>query len=210
MREVLTLQAGPSQPDEAPLVELISEKSHYDRMAEEERDEARVRHMRDVETLRKNVEYVRNFLSGHRRGQLLLDVGCGNGQFTVGVSDLFDQVVAVDISSKMIKRCSNRPANVDFVQATATELPLRSSIFPTMISLAMVHNFGQANLEHSLREVCRVAAPNSFVFITFSRLRPGHDAAVREALRKASYKVRQSLPSRLGLVKFSRIWATRG
>jgi len=199
-----------SRISETPSAELISEKSHYDKMAEDERDEARVRHMRDLETLRKNVAYVRDFLSEHRRGRLLLDVGCGNGQFTTGVTNLFDHVVAVDISCKMMKRCSDRPKNVDFVQASATELPVRSGMFPTLMSLAMVHSFGRANLDLCLREICRVASPNSFLFITFSRLKPGHDGAVRRALRKSGFKVRQSLPSRLGLVKFSRMWATRG
>jgi len=190
-------------------VELINEKAHYDRMAEEERDEARVRHMRDMETLRKNIQYLRSFIGRHRRGDLLLDVGCGNGQFTMGVADLFAHVVAIDISSKMIKRCTARLPNVDFVQASATDLPLRPSLFPTVISLAMVHSFGVKNLELSIGEICRVSAPASFVLITFSLLKPGQDAAVRGALKRAGYKVRQSLPSRLGLARFARIWATR-
>lgn len=179
-------------------------------MAAQEPDEARVRHMRDLETLNRNVAYVRDFLSRKRLGGNLLDLGCGNARFTTGVADLFERVVAVDISDKMIRRCANPSPNIDFLIGSATHLPLRSDSFDNIMSLAMIHSFGEKNLERAMAEIGRCAKKRSFLFVTFSQLRRGQARSVRRLMKEARFTVRQSLPSRMGIVKFTRIWGYRG
>lgn len=73
----------------------------------------------------------------HFKGKMALDVGAGIGRWTSILSEKADHVIGIDISKAMIKiaRLKLHKPNVDFVNATAYALPLRSK----SVDLALMH-----------------------------------------------------------------------
>jgi len=72
-------------------------------------------------------------------GQVVLDVGCGVGEFTLKVAGRAREVVGVDFSKEAIGRATinlNRPGNRNckFQQANANELPFPDAAFDVVLS----------------------------------------------------------------------------
>jgi SAM-dependent methyltransferase len=65
-----------------------------------------------------------------RPGDLVLDVACGPGRWVIEYSRSGAEVVALDISTKMIKAASQKiKNNVEFVVGDAEQLPFREDTF---------------------------------------------------------------------------------
>lgn len=133
-----------------------------------------------------------------RAHNLLLDLGCGNGLFTVPMAAIFNFVVGVDVSKAMIKRCRERRANLDFIMASATDLPLRDRVFDSVLSLSLLqHLRTKDNVEKVLKEISRTATNNSFILLTFWDTPNSPTNLVKNILKREKYNLKQSLVSRL-------------
>ena len=53
------------------------------------------------------------------RGQVALEVGCGVGRMTRRLSQLFDRVIAVDVSEEMLRRCRENLSSAPNVECRA-------------------------------------------------------------------------------------------
>lgn len=107
-------------------------------------------------------------------GQLVLDLGCGEGKETLALARRAAGVVAVDLSPSQLRRARERlaqelpAAQVWFVQANAEELPFRAGAFPAIHAKAVLHHL---DLEGGAAEIGRL-------------LQPGGRAALAEPLRR--------------------------
>jgi len=189
--------------------EVREEKNVWDEKARTIQDdiELRGRLKNPMAQLNKSRTYIYKLFKKSGKNNLLLDVGCGNGLFTIPMADIFNFVVGVDISKAMIKRCRERRANLDFIMASATDLPLKNHAFDAVLSLSLLqHLRTKDNVEKALKEISRTATNNSFILLTFWDTANSPTNFVKNTLKREKYNLKQSLVSRL---QFTRLQFTK-
>ena len=98
-----------------------------------------------------------------RRGQRVLDVGCGPGSLTAELVARVgaDSVAAVDPSASFVSAARARHPGVDVRQATAEALPFPSASFDATLAQLVVHFMKDPVA--GLREMARVTRPGGVV-----------------------------------------------
>src|SRR5262245_30778005 len=101
--------------------------------------------------------------AGVRRGQRVLDVGCGPGALTGELVARLgaDSVAAVDPSESFVEALRARQPGVDIRHASAEELPFPDDAFDAALAQLVVHFM--ADPVRELREMARVARPGGAV-----------------------------------------------
>jgi ubiquinone/menaquinone biosynthesis C-methylase UbiE len=190
--------------------EIKKEREKWNETARKTEDEARVRGCKDIATLKRSIIKVHRFLDKRARKGLLLDVGCGNAQFTANVADLFNFVVGLDISVEMIKRCKVKLSNLSFVIGSATDLPFRNNVSDSTMSLSTLqHTKPRVNMEKTLLEMSRCSKNRSFIFLTFWNTPDSPKSVVKQILSDEGYELKESLLSKLRLKRFVKLWGER-
>jgi ubiquinone/menaquinone biosynthesis C-methylase UbiE len=91
----------------------------------------------------------------------VLDVGCGPGDLSIRISKQCHEVWGVDVTPEMIqiaeKKVAPEPANVNFQQADACDLPFENHSFDTVMSVNALQTMLQP--EMALMEMSRVLKP---------------------------------------------------
>jgi SAM-dependent methyltransferase len=111
-----------------------------------------------------------------RRGEYILDLGCGDGQLTRRLSEIGAHVLGVDSSEQMVEAA--RARGVEAEQANAESLPFHNEVFDAVFSNAALHWI--RDQDAMLTEVHRVLKPGG----RFVAEMGGHGniAAIRVAL----------------------------
>jgi ubiquinone/menaquinone biosynthesis C-methylase UbiE len=104
-------------------------------------------------------------LSGHfsrlaskidiQRGQEVLDVACGKGEWLVAVKNRGGVPAGLDLSSKAIDICKTILPNGEFYVATAEKLPFADKRFDVVSCLGAIEHF--IDPEAALKEMVRTA-----------------------------------------------------
>jgi SAM-dependent methyltransferase len=97
-------------------------------------------------------------------GQTLLEIGCGAGRMTRRLSDLFGQVIALDVSAEMLKKAQDVLAdrhNVGYVHGNGYDLSdlADQSVDIAFSYITLQHVPTAAGLLSYVREVARVLRP---------------------------------------------------
>jgi ubiquinone/menaquinone biosynthesis C-methylase UbiE len=144
-------------------------RREYDERAKREKNDVQVRGAlkNPLKRVRKSRAQICNFFRQTPFRGWFLDVGCGNGLFTVPLTELFDFVVGVDISKEMLKRCKEKRTNLDLVLASATDLPFKNDVFDAVMSLSVLQLMNQNNIKKTLSEISRTAKKKCLTFLTF-------------------------------------------
>jgi SAM-dependent methyltransferase len=102
-------------------------------------------------------------LVGVRRGDRVLDVGCGPGVLTAPLVELCgrDSVAAVDPSPPFVAAARDRLPGVDVREATAEDLPYDDDVFDVALAQLVVHFM--TDPVAGLREMGRVTRPGGTV-----------------------------------------------
>lgn len=185
--------------------EIEEEKRLWDEKAETIKDDVELRGSlkNPLAQLRKSRFQIYKFFQKSRNNRFLLDVGCGNGLFTVSMTELFNFVVGIDVSKAMIKRCRERKANMDFIVASATNIPLKDNVFNAVLSLSLLqHLRTKQNVEKTLKEISRTTTNGALIFLTFWDTPNSPTEFVKEILKKEKYKLHQSLMSKFQFTGF--------
>jgi ubiquinone/menaquinone biosynthesis C-methylase UbiE len=117
-------------------------------------------------------------LTGEERA---LDVGTGAGAFAIGLAPLVRVVVGVDIVPELLAEARKRsPANVELVEADATDLPFERGSFDVVCSARTFHHVPRPELV--LAEMNRVLRPGGTMLVV-DQLAPGDPLAAIELNR---------------------------
>jgi len=98
-----------------------------------------------------------------KRGETILDVGCSAGHFA-GAMWRNNTVVGVDLSDIAMTR-GRSDKNVNFVMASATNLPFKNSAFDKMSMLELIEHLPGVELD-ALREANRVLKRDGFLVMS--------------------------------------------
>jgi ubiquinone/menaquinone biosynthesis C-methylase UbiE len=111
------------------------------------------------------------------RGRRLLDVGCGNGAYTLELARGFDEAIGIDVEPDRLEafrralREPGAPTNVSVVQGSAERLPFPDAFFDLVTAIEVLEHV--AALDDALAEIRRVLAPGgAFVVTVPNRLFP--------------------------------------
>jgi SAM-dependent methyltransferase len=101
--------------------------------------------------------------AGVRRGDRVIDVGCGTGALTVVLADIAgpEHVAAVDPSEPFVEQCRTRVPGADVRVAPAEALPFGDAGFDHALSQLVFHFVQDPNA--SVAEMIRVTRPGGLV-----------------------------------------------
>lgn len=94
---------------------------------------------------------------GDPKGKLILDIGCGQGNFSRVIADKGGKVVGVDLSQKMIEQAKRADSTVHYEVISRAQFPFSDNKFDAAIStfcLCTEPDFSQ--VEKTLAETARV------------------------------------------------------
>ncbi len=119
-----------------------------------------------------------------KRGETILDAGCGTGIFTREFIDRGADVIGIDISRAMLAhamaKTSNRPRG--FVAADMTALPFAGGVFDKTVSVAALEFVADAR--QAIRELFRVTRTGGVIVVaTLNSLSPWADRRAAAARR---------------------------
>lgn len=99
-------------------------------------------------------------------GSLVVDIGCGSGNYTIALQQMGLEMTGTDISSTMLDNAKLKNHNITWIKANANELPVLDSAFKGAICTLVIHHFEE--LEGPFREAYRVIGEGRFVIFTSS------------------------------------------
>lgn len=110
------------------------------------------------EVLRQWMEAIAARIAG-RHPRVILDLGCGTGRFSQGLSDYFDaDVIGVDPSRKMLARAieKRRGTRISYVEGAAEAIPLGDGTVDMIFTSMTFHHFvDRAQTARECRRVLR-------------------------------------------------------
>ena len=83
----------------------------------------------------------------------ILDLGCGNGEFTNQLSKLA-ATTAIDLSEEMISLAKTTFPHITFLISSIYQIPLETKSFNTTVCLNTLHHI--KDMEKAISEICRV------------------------------------------------------
>lgn len=148
-------------------------------------------HRSDVATLRMwtfSLSYIAKVIGSGRR---CLEVGCGDGLFSLAIGLKGNEAVGIDISDKQLTLARSYQRllglkNVRFMKMAATKLRFPSSSFHCSISRDVIEHLHPEDAHVHLLEIKRVLKPGGFYIITTPNKLSGHRIPLH--LKEYSYE----------------------
>jgi ubiquinone/menaquinone biosynthesis C-methylase UbiE len=103
-----------------------------------------------------------------RKGSKILEVGCGNGEFTQRLSRIKTpgtKITAIDVTPSLLSlaRKTTTSPNIVFKQDNLHELSFKANEFDIVCGISILHH---VDLTKSLSEIYRVLKPGGEIFFT--------------------------------------------
>lgn len=108
-----------------------------------------------------------------RKGETILDAGCGTGVFTLDILDAGASVVGLELSLPMLRRAGDKARGRPFrmVRGDMRELPFADNTFDKVLSVTAIEFIEKA--ARAVRELFRISRPGGRVVVaTLNRLSP--------------------------------------
>ena len=95
----------------------------------------------------------------------ILEIGCGDGEFTKRLTKLNAQIIATDLTPEVISRAKRKYVfkNVKFEVANAENLIYKSGTFDLVCGVSILHHLDS---EKALKECKRVLKRSGYIFFT--------------------------------------------
>jgi len=128
-----------------------------------------------------HLPYVQKLLTDRDNGDLVLDAGCGLGQWVFYAEELGHQAIGIDIALDALRRAKEwgfrQSFTAEFVLADVRRLPFRDDVFDCVLSFGVIEHFhGPVSILKEKRRVLNrggkllATVPN--VFCSHTILRP--------------------------------------
>lgn len=102
-----------------------------------------------------------------KKGELVLDIGCGNGRYFELVKNKEAAYVGIDNSQKLVALAKERYPNTDFMLSDALSLPFSPERFDKVYSIAVFHHIPSYELRLKfLSEIKKVLKPRGVLILT--------------------------------------------
>lgn len=114
----------------------------------------------------KKIEKIIESLKAHIDSKTLLEITCGDSEFSINAAKYADKVIATDISLYRIDRISKEtiPSNLEFYEMDATRLEFEDNNFDLAVCCNGMGHLGDDAL-NAVNEMLRVIEPNGKAII---------------------------------------------
>jgi ubiquinone/menaquinone biosynthesis C-methylase UbiE len=111
-----------------------------------------------------------DFLGTLSRNDIVGDFGCGNGRHTIEIANHCKQVIAIDLSKKLLKILKQKiktSHTIEIIHANLINVPLKDNCLDSVFYIASLHNIPKKKQrKKSLKELYRVLKPNGSALIS--------------------------------------------
>lgn len=94
---------------------------------------------------------------------LYLDIGCGTGNYTNELASKGFSLCGIDPSEKMLTEARQKNSNIEWLNATAEEMPFDDTSFDGVIATLTIHHW--KDLPKAFREIHHVLKPGGRIVI---------------------------------------------
>ncbi|MFX1377211.1 MAG: class I SAM-dependent methyltransferase [Promethearchaeota archaeon] len=94
---------------------------------------------------------------------LILDMGCGTGNYTAALKKFANNVIGIDLSLAMIEKAMSKFPNLEYINGNVINLPFRSDFFDGLYVIQVIHHIMDKFV--FLKETYRVLRKNGFIAI---------------------------------------------
>lgn len=101
-----------------------------------------------------------------KKGDLILDIACGNGFFTREFYKAGAKVTGVDVSKELIALAKKNSIEIDYVVSAAEKLPFKDKSFNKAVSILAIQNIEMAN--EALKEAGRILKSDGSLFLVLN------------------------------------------
>lgn len=102
-----------------------------------------------------------------KKGERVLDLGCGNGRFYEIIKEKGAEYVGIDVSEKLIDLAKDKFPGVHFQTGEATDLPFADEYFDKIYAIALLHHIPSNDLRlRTLAEAKRVLKKKGLLILT--------------------------------------------
>lgn len=103
-----------------------------------------------------------------RKGERILDIGCGNGILYDALAKKSIDYTGLDVSAKLLKLARTRmPAKAKFIKGSILDLPFQDNSFDWVFAFAVLHHIPSKELQNqAVREIYRVLKPGGKIIIS--------------------------------------------
>lgn len=139
-----------------------------------EHPQLRIEPWRREQIVRQRLQFVGKFC---RPDGVLLEIGTGDGMFSMLASDRVGRVIGVDVSSEILRLASARP-NVEFQLTDGIHLSIETASVDVAFSDQLMEHLHPDDAAAQLSEIARVLRPGGrYVCITPNRATGPHDVS---------------------------------
>jgi len=129
-------------------------------------------------------------------GKVMLEVGCGNGLYTIKFSELGQDIIGIDMNEEALIQARKNKLQLngsgEFIRACAANLPFRNSCFDVVIAIETLEHV--QNQERALREASRVLRKDGYIVAYVPNRRyPLETHGIRIG-KKANYVLHREVP----------------
>ena len=97
------------------------------------------------------------------QNSLLLDMGCGTGNYTNALKQYVQYIIGLDLSLGMINKAKDKFPNLEYTNSNVLWIPFRSEIFNALYLIQVIHHISNKFL--LFKEVYRVLQKNGHIAI---------------------------------------------
>ena len=96
---------------------------------------------------------------------IYLDLGCGTGNYTIGLTNKGITIYGVDPSEKMLGEAGNRNKSIQWLHGSAEQIPAVDQSFDGIVATLTLHHW--TNIAEAFKEIYRVLKPGGkIIFFT--------------------------------------------
>lgn len=151
--------------------------------------------------------YVVNALKKNKdKHGVFLDIGCGQGAYTIEACKLFSRSIGIDISPDNIDFCKKtvkrwRLRKALFLVEDANNIPFSDvSFFVVLISEVLEH-LSPSKINHVLTETRRVLMPNGVLLITIPSIFLDYKVNRESLFKDALFSFKEVIPNKNSILK---------
>lgn len=103
-----------------------------------------------------------------KKDMTVVDIGAGDGYLSIGIAKYVNKVIALDISTEMLKTLKKNAEtsgikNIEALEADCLDIPIKGSKVDMVCSSMFLHHIEEP--EAAIKEMYRILKPEGYVFL---------------------------------------------